>query len=108
MIAEVHADLVLSGQVGIRNITGRCGVRECYGHFSRPIPLVQKKIFLRLHIKKKLFIFEKVGDTESEAGSCVWAVGPEPDVGLELLNSENSEVMTWVEQRLNRLSHPGA
>ena len=32
------------------------------------------------------------GDTESEAGSKLWAVSTEPDAGLELTNHE---VMTW-------------
>ena len=31
---------------------------------------------------------EREGDTESEAGSGLRAVGTEPDVGLELTNSE--------------------
>ena len=29
---------------------------------------------------------EREGDTESEAGSRLWAVSTEPDVGLKLLN----------------------
>ena len=50
---------------------------------------------------------EREGDTESEAGFSLWAVGPEPDAGLEFMSSE---IMTWTErsQMLNRLSHPGA
>ena len=32
------------------------------------------------------------GDTESEAGSGLWAVNTEPEVGLE---STNREIMTW-------------
>ena len=32
---------------------------------------------------------EKEGDTESEAGSRLWAVSTEPDAGLELTNCEN-------------------
>ena len=34
------------------------------------------------------------GDTESEAGSRLWAVSTEPDAGLELTNHE---IMTWNE-----------
>ena len=34
------------------------------------------------------------GDTESEAGSVLWVVSTEPDVGLELMNRE---IMTWDE-----------
>ena len=34
------------------------------------------------------------GDTESEAGSGLWAVSTEPDVGLELMDCE---IMTWAE-----------
>ena len=37
---------------------------------------------------------EKEGDTDSKAGSRLWAVGTEPDVVLELTNCE---IMTWVE-----------
>ena len=36
------------------------------------------------------------GNTESEAGSRLWAVSPEPNVGLELTNRE---IMTWAEVR---------
>ena len=31
---------------------------------------------------------EREGDKESEAGSRLWAVSTEPDVGLELMNCE--------------------
>ena len=34
------------------------------------------------------------GDTESEAGSRLWAVSTEADAGLELTNCE---IMTWAE-----------
>ena len=37
---------------------------------------------------------EREGDTESEAGSRLWAVSTEPDEGLELTNRE---IMTWAE-----------
>ena len=37
---------------------------------------------------------EREGDTESEAGSSLWAVSTEPDAGLELTNHE---IMTWAE-----------
>ena len=37
---------------------------------------------------------EREGDTECEAGSRLWAVSTEPDVGLELTNRE---IMTWAE-----------
>ena len=39
---------------------------------------------------------ERVGDTESKAGSRLWALSPEPDVGHELTNGE---IMTWTEVR---------
>ena len=39
---------------------------------------------------------EREGDTESEAGSRLWAVSTEPDEGLELTNHE---IMTWIEVR---------
>ena len=35
---------------------------------------------------------ERGGDTESEAGSRLWAVSTEPDAGLELTNHE---IITW-------------
>ena len=41
------------------------------------------------------------GDTESEAGSRLWAVSPEPEMGLELTNRE---IMTSAEVR--RLNEP--
>ena len=37
---------------------------------------------------------EREGDTESEAGSRLWAVGTEPDAGLELTSRE---IMPWAE-----------
>ena len=37
---------------------------------------------------------QREGDTESEAGSRLWAVYPEPDAGLELTDRE---IMTWAE-----------
>ena len=37
---------------------------------------------------------EREGDTESKAGSRLWAVSTEPDAGLELTNRE---IMTWAE-----------
>ena len=37
---------------------------------------------------------EREGDTESEAGSRLWAVSTEPDMGFE---SMNLEIMTWAE-----------
>ena len=37
---------------------------------------------------------ERGGDTESKAGSRLWAVSTEPDTGLELTNRET---MTWAE-----------
>ena len=39
---------------------------------------------------------EREGDTDSEAGSRLWAVGTEPDVGLKLTDCE---IMTWAEVR---------
>ena len=37
---------------------------------------------------------EREGDTESEAGSRLWAVSTEPDMGLELTDRD---IMTWAE-----------
>ena len=39
---------------------------------------------------------EREGDTESEAGSRLWAVITEPDTGLEPMNCE---IMTWAKVR---------
>ena len=39
---------------------------------------------------------ERGGDTESEAGSRLWAVSTEPNVGLKLTDRE---IMTWAEVR---------
>ena len=39
---------------------------------------------------------EREGDTESEAGSRLWAVSTEPNVGLKLTNHK---IMTWAEVR---------
>ena len=37
---------------------------------------------------------QREGDTESEAGSRLWAVSTEPDAGLKLTNCG---IMTWAE-----------
>ena len=37
---------------------------------------------------------EREGDTESEAGSRLWAVSTEPDAGFE---PTNREILTWAE-----------
>ena len=37
---------------------------------------------------------EREGDTESEAGSRLWAVSTEPNAGLK---PTNREIMTWAE-----------
>ena len=39
---------------------------------------------------------EREGDTESKAGSSLWAVSTEPDTGLELTDYKT---MTWAEVR---------
>ena len=39
---------------------------------------------------------EREGDTELEAGSRLWAIGPEPDTGLKLTDHE---IVTWAEVR---------
>ena len=39
---------------------------------------------------------EREGDPEPEAGSRLWAVSTEPDVGLELTRGE---IVTWAEVR---------
>ena len=37
---------------------------------------------------------EREEDTESETGSRLWAISPEPDAGLELTDRE---IVTWTE-----------
>ena len=37
---------------------------------------------------------EREGDTESETGSRLWAISPEPDAGLKLMDRE---IVTWAE-----------
>ena len=37
---------------------------------------------------------EREGDTESEVGSRLWAISPEPDAGLELTDRE---IVAWAE-----------
>ena len=37
---------------------------------------------------------EREGDTELEAGSRLWDISPEPDMGLELADRE---IVTWAE-----------
>ena len=37
---------------------------------------------------------EREGNTESEAGSRLWAISPEPDAGLE---PADREIVTWAE-----------
>ena len=39
---------------------------------------------------------EREGDTEPQAGSRLWAVSTEPDMGLEITDCE---IMTWAEVR---------
>ena len=38
-------------------------------------------------------VSEREGDTESETGSRLWAISPEPDTGLEL---PDREIVTWL------------
>ena len=47
---------------------------------------------------------EREGDTESEGGSRLRAVSPEPDAGLELGPRDRDPSRS---RTLNRLSHPG-
>ena len=49
---------------------------------------------------------EREGDTESEAGSRLWAISPEPDVGAQTHRPRDCD-LSW-SRTLNRLSHPGA
>ena len=51
-------------------------------------------LFLRERERTRREGAEREGDTESEAGSRLWAVSTESDVGLELTNRE---IMTWAE-----------
>ena len=48
---------------------------------------------------------EREGDTESQAGSGIWAVSTEPDTGLELMNRE---IMTSAKVDAQLSEPPGA
>ena len=39
---------------------------------------------------------EREGDTESETGSRLQAISPEPDAGLELTDLTDREIVTWL------------
>ena len=73
---------------------------------SLHILVIFKNIYLFIFLNV-LFIFERErdrmasgggaereGDTQSKAGSRLWAVSTEPNVGLKLMNRE---IMTWAE-----------
>ena len=51
---------------------------------------------------------EREGDTESETGSRLWAISPEPDAGLEFTDREIVRSWPGWSRMLNRLRHPGA
>ena len=67
-----------------------------------PVPLIYVSIlfvfnvcsFLRERESMRRGEAEREGDTESKAGSRLWAVSTEPDAGLELTSRE---IMTWAE-----------
>ena len=48
---------------------------------------------------------EREGDTESEAGSRLWAVSTDPNMGLKLTECEKHDLSQC--QMLNQLSHTG-
>ena len=51
-------------------------------------------LFLRQRQSKNGGGAEREGDTEPEAGSRLWAISPEPNTGLELMDHE---IVTWAE-----------
>ena len=77
-------------------------------YFESVLESLVRNEFSRIKKNMLMFIFERERerermsrggverekDTESEAGSRLWAVSTEPDVGLELANQE---IMTWAE-----------
>ena len=64
------------------------------------LPFTEKKIFFNvcLFLRERQSVSrggaEREEDTESEAGSRLWAVSTKPDMGLELTNCE---MVTWAE-----------
>ena len=56
---------------------------------------------------------QREGDTQSEAGSRLWAVSTEPDVGLELMNleimtgAEVGQSTNWATQAPPRMNFKG-
>ena len=61
---------------------------------------LKKKLFLMFTFEREREteceqgVAEREGDTESKAGSRLWAVSTEPDTGLKLTDCE---IMTWAE-----------
>ena len=53
-----------------------------------------KKFFWEIETSMSRGEAERKGDTESKAGSRLWAVSTEPDAGLKLMDRE---IMTWAE-----------
>ena len=78
--------------------TGCC--MEVMNHWLPLIFFFNFYLFLRERQSTSRGGAERGGDKESEAGSRLWAVSTEPDVGLELINRE---IMTWAEN--GRLTH---
>ena len=78
-------------------------IANWYRIVKLPFPLF-KKIFLNIYLllrdRERQTVnrggTEREGDTEFEAGSRLWAVSTEPNVGFELTNCE---IMTWAEVR---------
>ena len=82
--------------------------QTCLPYPSSPLLDILYFHLLFFSLFKCLFIFERQrqsvrgggvereGDTESEAGSRLWAISTEPDMSLEPINCE---VMTWAEVR---------
>ena len=56
-------------------------------------------LFLRQRESTSRGRAERRGDTESEAGSRLWAVSTEPDAGLEVMECE---IKTWSEVRCSK------
>ena len=65
-------------------------------HVSTEDIQIANKHMKIIYILMFIYFWEREGDIKSEAGSRLWAVSTEHDVGLKLTDCE---IMTWAEVR---------
>ena len=98
LICSVSSSLPLNPSWSFLTLS-LCWSSHCVHPFSPQVlwaffPLQMFTHFLRERQSVSGGRAEREGDTECEAGSRLWAVSTEPDVGLELVKRE---IMTWAE-----------